>query len=78
MQYKSDQLRTTSKVRFWSPILWVLFALLMGSAVVIPSSAQEAAPVGPPQVGIRPDAPPYALHGPYWVGTQSFVGEDVD
>lgn len=32
---------------------------------------------GPSQVGLRPDAPPYALHGPYWVGTQSFVIEDT-
>lgn len=32
----------------------------------------------PDPVGLRPDAPTYALHGPYWVGTQTFVGEDVD
>jgi predicted dienelactone hydrolase len=24
----------------------------------------------PPAVGLRPDAPPYAVHGPYWVGTR--------
>jgi predicted dienelactone hydrolase len=29
----------------------------------------------PPAVGLRPDAPPYALHGPYWVGTREFVVE---
>jgi predicted dienelactone hydrolase len=26
-------------------------------------------------VGLRPDAPPYALHGPYWVGAREFVIE---
>jgi Platelet-activating factor acetylhydrolase, isoform II len=31
---------------------------------------------GPEQVGLRPDAPTYAVHGPYWVGTQTFTIED--
>lgn len=47
-------------------------------------SLMLAAPVGsqeqssPEPVGLRPDAPTYALHGPYWVGTQSFVLEGED
>jgi predicted dienelactone hydrolase len=32
---------------------------------------------GPAQVGLRPDAPTYAVHGPYWVGTQTFTIEDA-
>ncbi len=39
--------------------------------VVLPASAQEA--VGPDPVGLRPDAPTYALHGPYWVGIQDYA-----
>ena len=38
-------------------------------AIVPFAGAQE----GPPQVGLRPDAPPYALHGPYWVGNRELV-----
>jgi len=31
----------------------------------------------PEAVGLRPDAPPYALHGPYWVGTRDhMIGGD--
>ena len=79
MQYKSDQFRTTSKVRLWSPILWVLVALLMGSALVFPISAQETATDAPSQVGLRPDAPTYALHGPYWVGVRDYsIPEGAD
>lgn len=49
--------------------LLVLVMLVVG---LLPSaSAQE----GPPQVGLRPDAPPYALHGPYWVGVTHSVVE---
>jgi predicted dienelactone hydrolase len=32
---------------------------------------------GPAQVGLGPDAPTYALHGPYWVGTQTFTIDDA-
>ena len=28
---------------------------------------------GPDPLGLRPDAPKYALHGPFWVGVRSFV-----
>ena len=40
-------------------------------SLVAPLTAQEATPEPTPQsVGLRPDAPTYALHGPYWVGTR--------
>jgi predicted dienelactone hydrolase len=42
-------------------------------------SAQAQAPVGPPRVGLFPDSPTYAVHGPYWVGARDFViGADSD
>jgi len=44
----------------------------------IPSLLTAQDTVVPPPVGFRPDAPMYALNGSYWVGTQTFVGEDVD
>lgn len=47
-----------------------LLALVIG---VVPTIAQDT-PL-PTAVGARPDAPSYALHGPYWVGTQEFVVE---
>ena len=28
------------------------------------------------RTGLRPDAPPYAVRGPYWVGTMEFLIED--
>ena len=49
-------------------LLVVCFALLVGPVV-----AQDAPT--PEPVGLRPDAPQYALHGPYWVGTQEFEAE---
>jgi predicted dienelactone hydrolase len=44
-----------------------LFVLLFGGIV----GAQDMP--APDSVGLRPDAPEYALHGPYWVGTREFV-----
>ncbi len=55
----------------------VIASLLIAAlalAIVPFASAQE----GPPQVGLRPDAPPYALHGPYWVGTRTFDANTGD
>jgi opacity protein-like surface antigen len=46
------------------------FALLLVVCFVVlaaPVLAQDAPT--PEPVGLRPDAPEYALHGPYWVGT---------
>ena len=54
--------------------LLVMICLLL--SLVSPLSAQEATQEPMPEaVGLRPDAPTYALHGPYWVGTRSFVLE---
>lgn len=47
----------------------IKLVLVVALALVMLPSAQ--AQEGPPHVGQRPDAPPYALHGPYWVGTQT-------
>ncbi|MFN8374400.1 MAG: hypothetical protein U0694_16175 [Anaerolineae bacterium] len=57
------------------------FGLFIGIVVlslllIPPLAAQET---GPAQVGLRPDAPTYALHGPYWVGTMDVViGEGTE
>ncbi len=48
----------------------ILIGLLLSLAA--PLTAQEATPAA---VGLRPDAPTYAQHGPYWVGTREFVIE---
>ena len=54
----------------------LILVLLLAALAVVPSLAQEEN--SPPQVGLRPDAPQYALHGPYWVGTRDFKIEDAD
>lgn len=53
--------------------LLILIAVLIVSALSANVAAQEGEE--PVRTGIRPDAPPYALHGPYWVGTQDFVAD---
>lgn len=50
----------------WANIILILVVILASMSVVF---AQEAKPEA---VGLRPDAPTYALHGPYWVGTMDF------
>jgi predicted dienelactone hydrolase len=50
----------------------VIVALII-AALPLTVVAQEGGK--PDAVGLRPDAPPYALHGPYWVGTREFVIE---
>jgi predicted dienelactone hydrolase len=56
--------------------LFVLVVVLLALLVALPTAAQDE---GPPRVGLRPDAPEYALHGPYWVGTRDMViGEGTD
>ena len=58
---------------FLSGILVVMLALGVLPAV------QAQAPVGPPRVGLFPDSPTYAVHGPYWVGARDFViGADTE
>ena len=53
------------------------FALLLVVCLAClgPMAAQDAPT--PEPVGLRPDAPEYALHGPYWVGTRVFEVQDV-
>lgn len=52
------------KKRFFLLVCLGLLVMLL-----IPSvTAQQD---GPSPIGERPDAPQYALHGPYWVGTQT-------
>ncbi len=60
------------------PIRFVLVigGLLVLSLMLTPLSAQQEG--GPSPVGLRPDAPTYAMHGPYWVGTKEFVIPDED
>jgi predicted dienelactone hydrolase len=54
---------------------WAHFALII--AVLLSLSVVTAQDQPKPEaVGLRPDAPAYALHGPYWVGTREFVIED--
>jgi predicted dienelactone hydrolase len=53
----------------------VLIVLLMVLSLALTPSFGADENIGPPQVGLRPDAPTYALHGPYWVGTKDFVIE---
>lgn len=50
-------------------ILLVLVVML--ALVLVPAAAQDE----PPRQGIRPDAPPYAIRGPYAVGTMELVIE---
>lgn len=45
----------------------ILIVVLLTTSVVF---AQDAKPE---PVGLRPDAPTYAVHGPYWVGYKTFV-----
>ena len=53
-------------------VVLIVVLVLLASPVLPLTIAQENSP---PAVGLRPDAPPYAVHGPYWVGTREFVVE---
>jgi predicted dienelactone hydrolase len=53
-------------------ILFVIAILAGGS---LPIQAQGPTPQ---PVGLRPDAPPYALHEPYWVGVRESVIPDKE
>lgn len=52
-----------------SIVLIVVFAL-----GIAPLAGAQEGPQ-PEAVGLRPDAPPYAMHGPYWVGTRDLIFE---
>jgi predicted dienelactone hydrolase len=56
----------------------LIVALALPALAILPSAgAQEGG--GPPLVGLFPDSPKYAIHGPYWVGARDFViGPDTD
>jgi predicted dienelactone hydrolase len=51
----------------------LLIAILIAPALAIHSPV--AAQGGNPPRGLRPDAPTYAVRGPYWVGTRQFTIE---
>ncbi len=42
-------------------------------AILLMAPMLAGAQSGPPSIGLRPDAPPYALRGPYWTGVREFV-----
>jgi predicted dienelactone hydrolase len=44
-------------------------------AILLMAPMLVGAQGGPPSIGLRPDAPPYALRGPYWLGVRGFVVE---
>src|SRR3954465_1603207 len=50
----------------YSTFLLLLALLISACQPVMPVTEQ-------PPAGLRPDAPPYALHGPYAVGAREFV-----
>jgi predicted dienelactone hydrolase len=54
-----------------------VYIVLLITALIVPVLAIHTSVVAqgnePPAVGLRPDAPPYAAHGPYWVGTRDLV-----
>jgi predicted dienelactone hydrolase len=52
-------------------LLWIVLTIVSST---IPISAVE--PDIPSPVGIRPDAPVYALHGSFWVGTMELQLDD--
>ncbi len=56
-------------------VLLIVSLAIPALATSLPAAAQEG---GPPQVGLRPDAPPYAVHGPYWVGTRDYLVPEGD
>jgi predicted dienelactone hydrolase len=45
-----------------------------GALGLLPAAQAQEGPK-PEAVGLRPDAPPYAVHGPYWVGVMEFKAE---
>ncbi len=53
------------RTRSWAHFALIFIVVLLSTSVVFAQDAKPAA------VGLRPDAPTYALHGPYWVGFQT-------
>ena len=56
-------------------VVLIVVLVLLASPVLPSTIAQENSP---PAVGLRPDAPPYAVHGPYWVGTRDYLIPEGD
>jgi hypothetical protein len=56
----------------FSKLLSSVVLIVMLTLAVTPFAGAQEGPK-PEAVGLRPDAPPYAVHGPYWVGTRDFV-----
>jgi hypothetical protein len=56
--------------RFSRLFLSVVLVVVVALGLLPAAQAQEGPK--PEAVGLCPDAPPYALHGPYWVGVREF------
>src|SRR5690242_14360844 len=54
----------------------ILLALLVPTLLVFPFLPANAQGKSPNPVGLRPDAPEYAKHGPFWVGYKPLVISD--
>ena len=55
-----------------------IFLVLIAAVVCLSMSVVFAQDAKPEAVGLRPDAPTYALHGPYWVGTRQMEIPEKD
>ena len=66
---KPPNSRRINMIRFSLPLF-----LLVALGAAAPALAQVPHPEA---AGLRPDAPTYAKHGPYWVGTREFVIKDA-
>ncbi|MCC7451161.1 MAG: alpha/beta fold hydrolase [Anaerolineae bacterium] len=51
-------------------LLFVLVLIALLSSALLPTYAQGDKPK---PIGLRPDAPPYALHGPFFIGMKAFA-----
>ncbi|MBL8156806.1 MAG: hypothetical protein JNM70_21695 [Anaerolineae bacterium] len=57
---------------------WAHFALIVVVVLLSLSVVTAQDQPKPEAVGLRPDAPPYALHGPYWVGVRDYSVPEGD
>src|SRR5512144_2296558 len=70
------QMNTKWLVRFlFVTFMILIFASADRSDTITKAQAQGQ---GPQPVGLRPDAPAFAKHGPYWVGTREYVIPDTE
>lgn len=61
-------------MKMFMQLIWAIGVLLS----LAPQAAAQGT-VSPARTGLFPDSPPYALHGPHWVGTQELViGRNTD